>query len=81
MSKYSQKLIDKAHDLAFRGELSNKAIAKKLKITLNQLHYIIYEKHDSGAWSKEMEALKIPMKKEPTITESFLDFFIAEDFR
>ena len=28
MSKYSQKLIDKAHDLAFRGELSNKAIAK-----------------------------------------------------
>jgi len=45
------------------------------------LRYIIYEKHYSGAWIKEREALKIPRKKEPTITESFLDFFIADKFR
>jgi len=73
--KHSQKLIDQAHDLAFRGELSNKAIAKKLKLTANQLHYILYAKEDSGYWIEDVN------KKEPTITESFLDFFISEDFR
>ena len=31
MPKYPQKLIDQAHDLAFRGEIPNKVIAKKLK--------------------------------------------------
>jgi len=79
-SKYSQKLIDKAHDLAFRGELSNKAIAKKLKLTVNQLHHIIYKKNDSGSWVKEMKEEMKNFKK-PTITESFLDFFIADKFR
>ena len=73
--KHSQKLIDQAHDLAFRGELSNKAIAKKLKLTANQLHYILYAKEDSGYWIEDVN------KKEPTITESFLDFFISEDFK
>ena len=73
--KHSQKLIDQAHDLAFRGELSNKAIAKKLKLTDNQLHYILYAKEDSGYWIEDVN------KKEPTITESFLDFFISEDFK
>ena len=47
-SKYPQALIDKAHDLAFRGELSNKAIAAKLGLEPNQLHYIIYKLEDSG---------------------------------
>ena len=73
--KHSQELIDQAHDLAFRGELSNKAIAKKLKLTANQLHYILYAKEDSGYWIEDVN------KKEPTITESFLDFFIADKFR
>ena len=73
--KHSQKLIDQAHDLAFRGELSNKAIAKKLKLTANQLHYILYAKEDSGYWIEDVN------KKEPTITESFLNFFISEDFK
>jgi len=73
--KHSQELIDQAHDLAFRGELSNKAIAKKLKLTANQLHYILYAKEDSGYWIEDVN------KKEPTITESFLDFFISEDFK
>jgi len=79
MPKHSQKLIDKAHDLAFRGELSNKAIAKKLKLTANQLHYILYAKQDSGYWIEDVK--EIMNKKEPTITESFLDFFIADKFR
>ena len=73
--KHSQELIDQAHDLAFRGELSNKAIAKKLKLTANQLHYILYAKEDSGYWIEDVN------KKEPTITESFLNFFISEDFK
>ena len=73
--KHSQELIDQAHDLAFRGELSNKAIAKKLKLTANQLHYILYAKEDSGYWIEDVK------EKEPTITESFLDFFISEDFK
>ena len=72
--KHSQKLIDQAHDLAFRGELSNKAIAKKLKLTANQLHYILYVKQDSAM----IEDLKA---KEPTIAVGFLDFFISEDFK
>ena len=37
-SKYPQKLIDKAHDLAFQGELSNKAIAKKLE-AMDTIHH------------------------------------------
>ena len=85
--KHSQKLVDQAHDLAFNGELSNKAIAKKLKLTANQLHYILYVRQDSGymnnkdkhGYYKNHEVIE--PKKEPTITESFLDFFIAEDFR
>jgi len=85
-SKYPQKLIDKAHDLAFRGELSNKAIAKKLGLELNQLYYIIYKLKDSGAWVKNMKkvikkASKPVEPKKITITESFLNFFISESFK
>ena len=75
--KHSQELIDQAHDLAFRGELSNKAIAKKLKLTANQLHYILYAKEDRGYWIEDVK--EIMNKKEPTITESFLNFFISKD--
>jgi len=85
--KHSQKLVDQAHDLAFRGELSNKAIAKKLKLTDNQLNYILYVRQDSGymnnkdkhGYYKNHEVIE--PKKEPTITESFLDFFISEEFK
>ena len=41
--KYSQKFINQAHELAFKGELTNPQIAKKLKLTKNQLSYIIYQ--------------------------------------
>ena len=41
--KHSQKLINQAHELAFKGELTNPQIAKKLKLTKNQLAYIIYQ--------------------------------------
>ena len=50
MPKHSQELIDQAHDLAFKGDLSNKEIAKKLNLTANQLHHILYVKKDSGFW-------------------------------
>ena len=93
MPKHSQELIDRAHDLAFKGDLSNKEIAKKLNLTANQLHYILYTKQDSGYWIKEMKDLKdkhgfynesvtdpVPPKK-PTIAESFLDFFTLKRFR
>ena len=85
-SKYPQALIDKAHDLAFRGELSNKAIAAKLGLEPNQLHYIIYKLEDSGAWVKNMKkvmkkASKPVEPKKITITESFLNFFISESFK
>lgn len=85
-SKYPQALIDKAHDLAFRGELSNKAIAKKLGLEPNQLHYIIYKLEDSGAWVKDMKkimkkASKPVEPKKITITESFLNFFTSEGLK
>jgi len=86
--KYSQELINEAHDLAFYREadetltgpfknMTNKEIAKKLKLTENQLHYILYVKQDSGYWIEDVK--EIMNKKEPTITESFLNFFISKD--
>ena len=133
MPKHSQELIDRAHDLAFKGDLSNKEIAKKLNLTANQLHYILYTKQDSGYWIKDVkkimekappsggyqvavrlnrdvyerldkyrsktrisktatieqaiiehldykESVTVPPKK-PTLTESFLNFFISKDSR
>jgi hypothetical protein len=84
--KYPQALIDKAHDLAFRGELSNKAIAAKLGLEPNQLHYIIYKLEDSGAWVKDIKkimkkASKPVEPKKITITESFLNFFTSEGLK
>ena len=85
-SKYPQALIDKAHDLAFRGELSNKAIAAKLGLEPNQLHYIIYKLEDSGAWVKDIKkimkkASKPVEPKKITITESFLNFITSEGLK
>ncbi len=83
--KHSQKLVDQAHDLAFNGELSNKAIAKKLKLTDNQLNYILYQRtqknSDPFVSLHAVLTSGLKPKKEPTITESFLDFFISEDFK
>jgi hypothetical protein len=83
--KHSQKLVDQAHDLAFNGELSNKAIAKKLKLTDNQLNYILYQRtqknSDPFVSLHAVLTSGLKLKKEPTITESFLDFFIADKFR
>jgi hypothetical protein len=83
--KHSQKLVDQAHDLAFNGELSNKAIAKKLKLTDNQLNYILYQRtqknSDPFVAFHSVLTSGLKPKKEPTITESFLDFFIADKFR
>ena len=62
MPKHSQELIDRAHDLAFKGDLSNKEIAKKLNLTANQLHYILYTKQDSGYWIKDVKKI---MEKAP----------------
>jgi len=96
--KYSQELINEAHDLAFYREadetlekpfknMTNKEIAKKLKLTENQLHYILYVKQDS-AMIEDLKAIdkhgyyiakNHKPKKEPTITESFLNFFISKD--
>ena len=94
--KYSQELINEAHDLAFYRDadrkctvyhtgranrsskhykgMTNKQIAEKLKLTDSQLHYILYKTRDSadGYWVEDV-------KKEPTITESFLNFFISKD--
>ena len=82
MPKHSQELINEAHDLAFRGKLPNKEIAKKLKLTENQLHYILYTKQDSAIDKYGYYIAKNHKpKKEPTITESFLNFFISEDFK
>ena len=96
--KYSQELINEAHDLAFYREadetltgpfknMTNKEIAKKLKLTENQLHYILYVKQDS-AMIEDLKAIdkygyyiakNHKPKKEPTITESLLNFFISKD--
>jgi len=62
MPKHSQELIDQAHDLAFKGDLSNKEIAKKLNLTANQLHHILYVKKDSGFWIEDMKKI---MEKAP----------------
>mgnify|MGYP003627071374 FL=1 len=73
MPKYPQELIDRAHDLAFKGDLSNKEIAKHLKSfwpeifkddakIANQLHHILYVKKDSGFWIEDMKKI---MEKAP----------------
>jgi IMP cyclohydrolase len=98
--KHSQELINEAHELAFYREadetltgpfknMTNKEIAKKLKLTENQLHYILYVKQDS-AMIEDLKAIdkhgyfiakNHKPKKEPTIAVGFLDFFISEDFK
>ena len=69
--KYPNKLIEQAHHLAFETKTSNKAIARKLNLEADQLDYVLYT----------LKPKEKPKPKEPTITESFLDFFIADKFR
>ncbi len=69
--KYPDSLVKEAHFLAFSGEIPNKDIAKYLRLTKNELNYVLYT-------LKPKEKLKA---KEPTITESFLDFFTLEEYK
>jgi len=75
--KHSQKLVDQAHDLAFRGDLSNKQIAYIMELTDNQLAYILYQRRATDVDPTTIQRVL----EEPTITESFLNFFISEDFK
>ncbi len=43
MARYSQKFINKAHDLKESG-LTIKEVAKQLKMSFNQATYILYSK-------------------------------------
>ena len=74
--KHSQKLIDQAHELSVWQP--NKEVAKELYLTANQLHYVLYKLKPQQIIPERERTLQA---KEPTITESFLDFFISEDFR
>jgi transcription initiation factor IIE alpha subunit len=77
--KYPQALIDEAHDLAFRGELSNKEIAAKLNLDANQLDYILYRLKESDHWVRDMK--KTMEKPKSTRLSRFLDFFISKEYR
>jgi len=77
--KYPQALIDKAHDLAFRGELPNKEIAAKLNLDANQLDYILYRLKESDHWVEDMK--KAMEKPKSTRLSRFLDFFISKEYR
>ena len=74
--KHSQKLIDQAHELSVWQP--NKEVAKELNLTANQLHYVLYKLKPQQIIPERERTLQA---KEPTITESFLNFFISEDFR
>jgi len=69
--KYPDSLVKEAHFLAFSGEIPNKDIAKYLRLTKNELNYVLYT----------LEPKEKPKPKERTITESFLDFFILEEYK
>ena len=77
--KYPQALIDEAHDLAFRGELSNKEIAAKLNLDANQLDYVLYRLKESDHWVEDMK--KTMKKPKSTRLSRFLDFFILKEYR
>ena len=74
--KNPNSLVTKAHKLAFETEVPNKEIAKKLKLTDRQLRYVLYKLKP-----EQQEKFIVPTTKKYTITESFLDFFIADKFR
>ena len=57
MAKYSQKLIDKTHNLKESG-LTIKEVSKKLKLKFGQVNYILYSKNPTLAkaqLAKELE--------------------------
>ena len=69
--KHSQKLINQAHEMAFEGKLTNAQIAKKLKLTKNQLAYIIYQ-CETKVYAKKAKpvAPKAFMSKRPNQRKS-----------
>ena len=76
--KHSQKLIDQAHELSVWQP--NKEVAKELNLTANQLHYVLYKLKPQQIIPERQRTLFVPERK-VTHTESFLGFFISEDFR
>jgi len=57
MAKYSQKFVNKAHDLKESG-LTIKELAKQLKLSFNQATYILYSKSPTltkAQLAKELE--------------------------
>lgn len=90
--KYPNSLVTKAHKLAFKTEVPNKEIAKKLKLTDRQLRYVLYklkpqptphEMYINHYYEEVTDKIDqaLEAERKPTITESFLDFFIADKFR
>lgn len=69
--KYPDSLVKEAHFLAFSGEIPNEDIAKYLRLTKNELKYVLYT----------LKPKEKPKPKERTITESFLDFFTLEEYK
>lgn len=73
--KYRQSMINEIHYHGFvKDKLKNREIAKAYNLTLNQVIYILY---NLTCTNKDCERCNPPQ----TITASFLDFFISEDFK
>ena len=59
MARYSQKFINKAHDLKESG-LTIKEVSKKLNLKFGQVNYILYSKnptHTPAELAKEQKSL------------------------
>jgi len=59
MAKYSQKLIDKTHNLKESG-LTIKEVSKKLNLKFGQVNYILYSKNPTytpAELAKEQKSL------------------------
>jgi hypothetical protein len=68
--KYSQRLINELHQHAFlEDKLMNREIAKKHKLTMNNIEYILYSNNC------EIDDCPQCRPKPMTITESLLTFF------
>jgi len=89
--KYPDSLIKEAHFLAFSGEIPNEDIAKYLRLTKNELKYVLYTLKPKPTIDEmyieqfeqdiERNYKLLKKEKELTITESFLDFFTLEEYK
>ena len=81
--KYPNSLVTKAHKLAFETKVPNAEIRKKLKLTDRQLRYVLYklkpQLYSLDEWVEQGKQSE--KQRNPTITESFLDFFTLEKFK